>query len=142
MSPTTTASFADLTLTPSCRLMGALVLLYASALVLLLLCVFRQSLPLPAFFAVAWWLLCEGERRLLDIGALTGRLQISSEGNIRWQGQSWRLQSSRVRSGFILLWRLEGETERVWLPISPDACSSSAYRSLALYSHHYRAISG
>ncbi|WEM42743.1 protein YgfX [Photobacterium sp. DA100] len=108
----------------------------------MLLCVFRQTLPLPAFFAVAWWLLCEGERRLLDLGALAGRLQISREGNIRWQGQSWQLHSSRVRSGLILLWRLEGETERVWLPISPDACSSTAYRSLALYSHHYHAISG
>ncbi len=141
LSPTTTASFADLTLTPSYRLIGALALLYASALLLLLLCVFRQTLPLPVFFAMAWWLFDEWEKRLIGICRLAGRLQISTHGRIRWQGQMWTLRTVRIRTALILLWQLEGEGGRRWLPISPDACTHADYRSLALYSHQYRAIS-
>ncbi|MCQ1057528.1 hypothetical protein LRP52_06655 [Photobacterium sp. ZSDE20] len=142
MSPTTTANFADLTLTPSYRLTGALALLYASVLILLLLSAGFQFIPWPVSFAAGWWLLDECERRFADICHLTGRLQISQQGNICWQGQQWRLQTARIRSNQILLWRLEGITGQIWLPICPDACSLSGYRTLALYSHHHRSISG
>lgn len=141
LSPTTTASFADLTLTPSYRLIGALALLYASALLLLALCVLRQTLPLPAFFAIAWWLIDEWGKRLVDVCNLVGRLQISGPGDIRWQGQVWTLRTVRIRTSQVLLWHLEGEGGRRWLPIFPDSCNHAGYRSLALYSHHYRAMS-
>ncbi|TDR74229.1 membrane-bound toxin of toxin-antitoxin system [Photobacterium lutimaris] len=121
--------------------MGALALLYACALVLLLLSAVFQFIPWPAFFAAGWWLLDECERRFADICHVTGRLQISLQGDIRWRGQQWRLQTARIRSGLILVWRLNGANDNIWLPICPDACSLSAYRSLALYSRHFRSIS-
>lgn len=121
--------------------MGALALLYTSALVLLLLCAVLQFIPWPVFFAAAWWLLDEWQRRFADICHLTGRLQISKQGVIRWQNQQWQLQTARICSTQIFLWRLEGIEGRIWLPICPDACSLAAYRSLALYSRHYRSIS-
>ncbi|MGR5065827.1 protein YgfX [Photobacterium sp. DNB22_13_2] len=141
--PTTTANFADLTLTPSYRLMCALASLYACALVLLLLCTFLSPFPWPVFFVVGWWLFNEWERRFADICQLAGRLQISNQGDIRWQKKQWRLKTARIRTGLILVWHLEGVSgQMIWLPICPDACSGASYRSLALYSHHHRTLSG
>ncbi|WP_158262690.1 protein YgfX [Photobacterium sanctipauli] len=138
--PTTTANFADLTLVPSTYLLGALATLYASALFLLFLAVFFLVLPLSILIACSWLLWHEYWQLALRYCQQQGRLVIEQQGQIRWQGERWRLVQVKICTRWLIMVGVQSGSQRRWLLIAPDSCRENDYRSLALFCHHFPSI--
>ncbi|MGR5149137.1 protein YgfX [Photobacterium alginatilyticum] len=136
MSPTTTASFADLDITPSRLMAATLTLLYVGAASLLLLSWFRNTLPFPLIIVCLEFLWFEWLQRLIDCRLMQGRLVVKSSGELQWQQQPWVIEQVKIRSRFVMLWRLRHQSQRRWLLICHDACEESEYRSLSLICHY------
>ncbi|MGF1680777.1 protein YgfX [Photobacterium minamisatsumaniensis] len=138
--PTTTANYADIILVPSNYLLTALACLYVSAALLLLFSVFYQVVPLPLALGGMWLLCHEYWRLAVSYCRAQGRMVIEPQGDIRWQGDMWRLDQAKIRTRWVLLMRLTNKDTHQWMIVSPDSCDQSAYRSLALYCHHSASI--
>ncbi|RWX53271.1 hypothetical protein EDI28_22750 [Photobacterium chitinilyticum] len=136
LSPTTTANFADLDITPSRLSAAVLVLLYTCAASLLLLSWLRAVLPFPVVIVCLELLWLEWLQRLIDCRSQQGRLVVKLSGELQWQREQWFIDRVKIRCRFLLLWRLRYQGQRRWLLICHDACDEAAYRSLSLICHN------
>ncbi|MGF1726941.1 protein YgfX [Photobacterium nomapromontoriensis] len=136
MSPLTTANYADITLYPSQRILTALAWLYVSVACLLLLSPLHSELPVSLTITGLWLLWHEGWHLACQYCQKQGRLLISRQADIDWQQQTWRLQEAKIRTAWLLVLRLQHESEYCWVVIASDSCHLQAYRSLALFAHY------
>ena len=117
-------------------MVAALTLLYVSAASLLLLSWLRNALSLPLIIVCLEFLWLEWLQHLIDCRRQLGRLVVKSSGELQWRRQHWVIERVKIRSRYLLLWRLRQHDQRCWLMICHDACEESEYRSLSLICHH------
>ncbi|MGF1687721.1 hypothetical protein L4C36_13680 [Photobacterium japonica] len=153
--PTTTANFADIALTPSRPLFYALAVGYASALFLLLLTVFVHALPPSLLVLGVWGLWHEVEQWAWRHVRQQGRLVIRCDGQIQWQNTSWTLKRLTLRTPWLVVFQLRhspspsysplssscpAKPRTVWVAVTPDSCTASAYHQVMLFARYPNGI--
>ncbi|MGF1792106.1 protein YgfX [Photobacterium profundum] len=133
-----TASFVNLRLHPSQKILAALSTLYLGVAIALFVSLFMSWLPQIVVIFLLECLWIEWLERYQHYCHQQGNLSITVSGAVNWQQQKWQINKIKVVTRWFILFRMQHAQEVSWVCVSHDACKDEEYRALAMLCHMAR----